>query len=241
MNSNVVNPPDRLTTNTNSSTRANYANLRNKSTKELNTLAREKKKQADGEKRTFDDVKQSMSLYLESVCYFIQCANDEPLIDQRYSLLKETINMLQHLIMKYQKMFYLAGDQYTELLNNIRPKFLLINYWLQSYIYQLQFNINFPSIERYANQLNDCLNQSKSPSSISSSSLFEFSKNMFNSYQSNSYWQKAERLIREEPCKKFLEQLSRQTSLRRLSRDDPTLDFLLYIFEAIELLRFSPN
>ncbi len=65
------------------------------STKELNSLAREKKKQADGEKRTFEDIKQSMSLYLESVCYFIQCANDEPKQDQRSSLLTTTLTMLQ--------------------------------------------------------------------------------------------------------------------------------------------------
>lgn len=36
-----------------------------------------------------------MSLYLESVCYFIQCANDEPIIDQRNSLLKATLDMLR--------------------------------------------------------------------------------------------------------------------------------------------------
>ncbi len=71
---------------------------RNMSTKELNSLAREKKKQADGEKRTFEDVKQSMSLYLESVCYFIQCANDEPILEQRNSLLTATLAMLQLVI-----------------------------------------------------------------------------------------------------------------------------------------------
>lgn len=65
------------------------------STKELNTLAREKKKQADGEKRTFEDVRQSMCLYLESVCYFIQCAHDELITDQRNSLQTATLNMLQ--------------------------------------------------------------------------------------------------------------------------------------------------
>ena len=65
------------------------------STKELNSLARDKKKQADGEKRTFDEVKQSMSLYLESVCYFIQCAHDEPIIEQRITLLSATLTMLQ--------------------------------------------------------------------------------------------------------------------------------------------------
>jgi len=61
----------------------------------LSDLAREKKKQADGEKRTVNDMKKSMTLYLESVCYFIQCANDEPIVEQRYSLLKATLKMLQ--------------------------------------------------------------------------------------------------------------------------------------------------
>lgn len=65
------------------------------STKTLNALARDKKKQADGEKRTFEDVRQSMCLYLESVCYFIQCAHDEHLTEQRNSLQAATLNMLQ--------------------------------------------------------------------------------------------------------------------------------------------------
>lgn len=65
------------------------------SIKELNSLARDKKKQADGEKRTFEDVKQSMSLYLESVCYFIRCAPDEPIVEQRISLLSTILSMLQ--------------------------------------------------------------------------------------------------------------------------------------------------
>lgn len=68
------------------------------STKELNSLARKKKKQADGEKRTFDDAKQSMWLYLESVCYFIQCANDEPILEQRTTLLTATLAMLQFVL-----------------------------------------------------------------------------------------------------------------------------------------------
>jgi hypothetical protein len=65
------------------------------STKDLNSLARKKKKQADGDKRTFEDIRQSMSLYLESVCYFIQCANDEPIVEQRTTLLTATLAMLQ--------------------------------------------------------------------------------------------------------------------------------------------------
>jgi hypothetical protein len=37
----------------------------------------------------------------------------------------------------------------------------------------------------------------------------------------------------------FTEQLLKQNQNRRLSRDDTTLDFILYIFDAIELLRLS--
>lgn len=37
----------------------------------------------------------------------------------------------------------------------------------------------------------------------------------------------------------FTEQLRKQNQNRRLSRDDPTIDFLLYMFDAIELLRVS--
>lgn len=37
----------------------------------------------------------------------------------------------------------------------------------------------------------------------------------------------------------FIEQLLKQNQNRRLSRDDTTLDFLLYIFDSIELLRLS--
>jgi len=66
-----------------------------------------------------------------------------------------------------------------------------------------------------------------------------FSKYMLNSYHSNCYWNKAERLMREEPSKKFVEQLLRQNQNRRLTRDDSTLDFLLYIFDAIDLLRLT--
>jgi hypothetical protein len=80
---------------------------------------------------------------------------------------------------------------------------------------------------------------------------------MLNSYHSNYYWNKAERLTREEPLKskikpieenkdffyvlnlEFVEQLSRQNSNRHLSRDDSTLDFLLYIFDSIDLLRIT--
>ena len=123
------------------------------SIKELNSLAREKKKQADSEKRTFEDVKQSMSLYLESVCYFIQCARDEPVSEQRRTLLTATVAMLQfvimnktkkkilyflfvfsflsvysfrHLVSQYEKVFQISTNRCVDSLNNIRPKFLLI-------------------------------------------------------------------------------------------------------------------
>jgi hypothetical protein len=83
---------------------------------------------------------------------------------------------------------------------------------------------------------------------------------MLNSYHSNYYWNKAERLMREEPTKskrkkkkfyfrvkifffffhlEFAEQLLRQNQKRSLTRDGPTLDFLLYIFYAIDLLRLT--
>ena len=37
----------------------------------------------------------------------------------------------------------------------------------------------------------------------------------------------------------FIGQLLRQNQNRRLTRDDTTLDFLLYIFDAIDLLRLT--
>ncbi|CAF3106777.1 unnamed protein product [Rotaria sp. Silwood2] len=238
-NTNVLTTPDRLTTATNASTKSYYNNLKNMSTKELNSLAREKKKQADGEKRTFEDVKQSMSLYLESVCYFIQCAHDEPILEQRTSLLAATLSMLQHLVFNYEKMFHISTNQSIDSLNNIRQKFLLINYWLQSLIYQLQYNANLPIIERCVHQVTEYFNHSKSPSDTNHNFIYEFSKYMLHSYNSNYYWNKADRLKREEPLKKFNEQLLKQNQNRRLARDDTTLDFLLYIFDAIDLLRVT--
>jgi hypothetical protein len=63
---------------------------------DLASLARKKKKQADyGKRTTFEEAREAMSLYLESVCYFIQCANDEAKEDQRTSLLTTTLTMLQ--------------------------------------------------------------------------------------------------------------------------------------------------
>jgi hypothetical protein len=80
-------------------------------------------------------------------------------------------------------------------------KFYLFSYWLQSYIYQLQYNTNFPSIERCASILTEYFTHSKSPEDVNHNILHEFSKYMLNSYHSNSYWNKAERLTREEPSK----------------------------------------
>lgn len=70
--------------------------IRNKTKAELANLARKKKKQADAGKRsTFIEIREAMSLYLESVCYYIQCANDETNQEQRISLLTTTLTMLQ--------------------------------------------------------------------------------------------------------------------------------------------------
>ncbi len=69
---------------------------RNMSKADLASLARKKKKQADhGKRTTFEEAREAMGLYLESVCYFIQCANDETKQDQRASLLTTTLTMLQ--------------------------------------------------------------------------------------------------------------------------------------------------
>lgn len=69
---------------------------RNMSKSELAALARKKKKQADyGKRGTFAEAREAMGLYLESVCYFIQCANEETKLDQRTSLLTTTLTMLQ--------------------------------------------------------------------------------------------------------------------------------------------------
>ena len=63
---------------------------------ELTGFARKLKKQADSSKRTtFSEAREAMSLYLESVCYFIQCANVETKVDQRIGLLSTTLTMLQ--------------------------------------------------------------------------------------------------------------------------------------------------
>ena len=68
---------------------------RNLSKAELASLARRKKKQADhGKRTTFAEAREAMGLYLESVCYYIQCANDETKQDQRTALLATTLTML---------------------------------------------------------------------------------------------------------------------------------------------------
>lgn len=75
------------------------------------------------------------------------------------------------------------------------------SYWLQSYIYHLQFNANFSSIERCANQVTEYFSHSKSPSDANHNFIYDFSKYMLNSYHSNYYWNKADRLTREDPLK----------------------------------------
>ncbi|CAF0753789.1 unnamed protein product [Adineta steineri] len=291
-NNNGINISDSLTTtNTRSmlsSTKSNYSKLKNMSKADLASLARKKKKQADNGKRTsFKEARESLGLYLESVCYFIQCASDETKLDQRSSLLQTTLTMLQQLAQNHKKMFHLSNPTQLTDLYSLQQKFLLINYWLQSLIYYLQFNSNMPTIDRHATQVTEYFNQLKNPSSAASLTrttnsnnqqqstpindnnpisplsttsqtsssdlsttsgnnsteqhryMYDFSKFMLNSYYSTSYWNKAESLMREKPLKEFTEQLLKQNQNRRLSRDDTTLDFILYIFDAIELLRLS--
>ncbi|CAF3877705.1 unnamed protein product [Rotaria sp. Silwood2] len=258
-------------------TKANYTKLKNMSKTDLASLARKKKKQADhGKRTTFEEAREAMCLYLESVCYFIQCANDEPKQDQRVALLITTLTMLQQLAQNHKKMFCLANSNQSRDLYSLQQKFLLINYWLQSFIYHLQFNTNMPSIERYANQVTEYFTQLKNPSSaasllrttnmniqqqstllndsnpisplsttsqtsssdISTTSgnnqneqhryMYDFSKLMLNSYYSTCYWNKAEILMREKQLKEFIEQLLKQNHNRRLTRDDTTLDFILF-------------
>ncbi|CAF1089238.1 unnamed protein product [Adineta ricciae] len=296
---NGINTSDSLTTaNTrsmHSSTRSCYTKFKNLSKAELASLARRKKKQADrGKRTTFAEAREAMGLYLESVCYYIQCANDETKQDQRTSLLATTLIMLDQLAQNHKKMFCLTNPSQSTDLYNLQQKFLLINYWLQSLIYYLQFNTSMPTIDRYATQVIEYLNQSKNPSSTAPPatstrttttttnpnlqqqstpnndnnpisplsttsqtslsdlsttsgnnqieqhrSMCEFSKLMLNSYHSTYYWNKAESLSCERSLKEFTEQLLKQNQNRRLSRDDTTLDFVLYIFDAIELLRLS--
>lgn len=71
--------------------------FRNMSKTDLAALARKKKKQADfGKRATFAEAREAMGLYLESVCYYIRCANVESKQDQRTSLLTTTLTMLQY-------------------------------------------------------------------------------------------------------------------------------------------------
>lgn len=271
---NGINISDSLTT-TNArlslpATKMNYAKLKNMSKTELTALARRKKKQADqGKRTTFAEAREAMGLYLESVCYFIQCANDEPKQDQRTSLLTSTLTMLNQLAQNHKKMFQISNSNQSGDLYNLQQKFLLINYWLQSLIYHLQYQSTITSIDRHAVQVTEYFNQTKtsstrtnnqqqttindnnpiSPLSTNSSdsgantdqqrSICEFSKLMLNSYHSMDYWNKAESLMKEKSLKEFTEQLLKQNQNRRLSRDGTTLDYLLYIFDSIELLRLS--
>lgn len=273
---NGINISDGLTT-TNArlslpSTKMNYAKLKSMSKTELDALARKKKKQADyGKRTTFTEAREAMGLYLESVCYFIQCANHETNQDQRTSLLKSTLTMLNQLAQNRKSMFQQSNTNQSGSLYNLQQKFLLINYWLQSLIYHLQFRSSMSSIDRYAVQVNEYINPTKtsstrtnnqqqttnndnnnnpiSPLSTNSSdssantdqqrSLCEFSKLMLNSYHSMDYWTKAESLMKERSLKEFTEQLLKQNQNRRLTRDGTTLDYLLYIFDSIELLRLS--
>lgn len=154
-------------------------------------------------------------------------------------LLSATLAMLDHLAQNHLKMFQLSN---STLLPNLRQKFLLINYWLQSLLFKLRYQNDWSSAERWANQVNEHFNQPKSsPSSQTSDKnnqiFYEFSKFMIASFQSDSLWNKADRLSKESSLKDFLEQLTKQNQNRRLSRDDQMSDFILYIFDAIDLLR----
>jgi len=274
---NGSNPSENSTRSIAPTSKAKYIKLKNMSKTELTGLARKLKRQADSGKRTtFSEAREAMSLYLESVCYFVQCANVETKLDQKLGLLSTTLTMLQQLVCNHQKLFCVS-NQSSDILFNIRQKFLLINYWIQSLIHHLQFNTNLPTIERPAAQVNEYFTQLKSSTSTTKSNpstttptndsnpisplsvnsqtsasdssvnqtqeqhrfLYDFSKVMLSSYYSTYYWNKAERLTRDKTLKDFTEQLLKQNQNRHLSRDDPPLEFLLYMFDAIELLRVS--
>lgn len=71
--------------------------FRTSSNRQLHSLARDLKKKADQSRRTtFEEIRQSMSFYLESVCYFMKCASDEQVSQQRTALLTDILNMLQY-------------------------------------------------------------------------------------------------------------------------------------------------
>ena len=67
--------------------------------------------------------------------------------------------------------------------------------------FQLQYNINLPKLERYANQVSEYFSHSKARSNKNPDFICEFSKYMLKSYYSNHYWDKAERLYRDESLK----------------------------------------
>ena len=57
------------------------------------------------------------------------------------------------------------------------------------------------TIDSYANQVSNYFNHSKTLSTTNQNFIYEFSKYMLHLYHSNHYWNKAERLIREESLK----------------------------------------
>lgn len=72
--------------------------LKSSTNKQLDSLARELKKKADHSRANYQEIRQSMSCYLESACYFIKCATDEHGIDKRSDLLSAILRMLQCVI-----------------------------------------------------------------------------------------------------------------------------------------------
>lgn len=170
-------------------------------------------------------------------------------------------------------MFQLPDNQSVELVNTIRPKFLLIKYefvhlfiyfdnllWLVigynriSIIYSLIWifrQLNIVQIKWSSK----CLNRPRQHREVSM--IFQNICSMpinqiyFGTKPNDWYAKNLAKVSRLSSNKKknkfvcfsvgFFEQLTRQISPRRLSRDDPTLDFLLYIFEAIELIRVTTN
>ncbi|CAF0790270.1 unnamed protein product [Didymodactylos carnosus] len=280
-------PPDMMN-------KTNYTKLKTMKLFELDSLARQRKKLADGIKRLTSE---QMMLYSESVCYFILCAVGEKNIERRSGLLKETLNMLIQCFNQNRR-FTPTSSCPNDPLIDVRPKFLLICYWLQSFLYHLCFNVNMPTLDHYMPNVNDFLNQVRSlnaknntttttttttttlssaksvtasgivqmtpgsdnpispASNISTNSqasstntdtipniennrnVIDYSKIMMYSYHSQVFWNKVDRHISEnETLKEFVKQLQRQNCNRRLSRDDNPHDFIVYIFNAIELMR----
>ncbi|CAF0742781.1 unnamed protein product [Didymodactylos carnosus] len=288
---------DQQTTISDMANKANYIKLKNMQSVELDSLARQKKKSADAAKRLTPE---QMMLYSESVCYFILCAVGEKNIERRSGLLKETLNMLIQFFNR-NKRFTPTSSCSVDPLLNVRPKFLLICYWLQSFLYHLCFNVNMTVLDRYVTNVNDFLTQVRSldaknnttnttttsssirnttapttasgivqmtpgsdnpispasnistnsqtsstnadaiPNMENNRSLIDYSKIMMYSYNSQACWNKIDRYTNDSrTLKEFVEQLQRQNSNRRLSRDDNPHDYIMYIFNAIELMRLNP-